>query len=277
MGETITNFKLLMEDLKSSWYFRIWVFLWMVCALFVLIVLGILGGRSEEASDEATQRIWIENANSIQFPSFRFHFEMHEEEYIEKIVCSHSGMTVLTTNCTGVSVMDQCIQIVTAGITAQNAQGTTLNDMRIQCNITSSIPSNISADDMSLSWEVLGDQAWGPDSYSPIKIAPNQNSWVLISKIVTSDGTAWDRRLMYHSTVQIPGQYYVSTVIDSFRVMHIESYDWFTGWMATGGVGGFAFFLLILHTIVMAVFGFKLTNDSRFLKGDATQVRYDNL
>jgi hypothetical protein len=76
----------------------------------------------------------------------------------------------------------------------------------------------------------------------------------------------------YQSTVSFPGYYVVSTIIESFGVEHLEQRSLYNGWMAMGDVGGFAFFLLILHTIVMLGVGVFLANDSKFLHSDGHEV-----
>lgn len=48
---------------------------------------------------------------------------------------------------------------------------------------------------------------------------------------------------------------------------HIVEYDSYNGWMALGDIGGFAFFMMILHTMVMMCIGVCFNNDSQFLGG----------
>jgi hypothetical protein len=64
----------------------------------------------------------------------------------------------------------------------------------------------------------------------------------------------------------------VSVIIESFGVEHYEQRSVYNGWMAMGDVGGFAFFLLILHTIVMLGVGVFLANDSRFLHSSGQEM-----
>jgi len=55
--------------------------------------------------------------------------------------------------------------------------------------------------------------------------------------------------------------------IGVFDVFHYEQTDFYTGWMATSDIGGAAFFLVIIHTIVMGLVSLCLENNSKYLKG----------
>jgi len=78
--------------------------------------------------------------------------------------------------------------------------------------------------------------------------------------------TDWDRSLLYHSTVSVPGQYYIEVIIGSYNVWHIDQTDVYNGVMAMGDIGGFAFFLLVIHSIIMLFVGLCFLNNSTFLK-----------
>lgn len=57
--------------------------------------------------------------------------------------------------------------------------------------------------------------------------------------------------------------------IRNFFVQHTQEVDTFNGWQSVGSIGGFIFFLVILHNILMFLVGFCLANDSKFLGGGA--------
>lgn len=129
---------------------------------------------------------------------------------------------------------------------------------------------------MLIAWELDGDlqnTAYYGHHHHSVWIAPNNNAWVMIEKAVVKykgkpPATEWGRDLLYHSTEStVFGQYNIATILGTFRVAHLEQQDSYNGWMALGGIGGFAYFLIILHTIIMIAVGIVFTNDSKFLLG----------
>jgi len=145
----------------------------------------------------------------------------------------------------------------------------------IQCNITTDLPKP--GQDQLLAWELEGSGNWGPNMAASMWIAPNNNSWILLSKDNLKGpngqiGEKWERYLLYHSTISNPGSYQIWVIMDSFDVDTVTNHDNpYTGWMALGDIGGVAFFLLILHTIVMTVAGVFFTNSSSFLNKPNSQ------
>jgi len=280
MGETMGNFRVIMEDLKTSWYFRIWGVLWLICGIMVLVALGVLGGRSQSAKKESTQRIWVENATELGFPAFQFLFTGTEQEKILNVFCEHSGMMMTTSSCGGGQSTDKCVMVNTEGVTAKNTGDTMAIYRSIFCLINTTLPVNPGNKDLIMAVKFDGPN-YGPASFSFVEVAPNGDAWILVEQIMIKENGkeqgGWERNLVYHSTISQPGKYAISVIINSFRVLHIENFTWFSGWMATGDVGGFAYFLLILHTTIMIFVGLACVNDSKFLKGDATAAKYDNL
>jgi len=120
-------------------------------------------------------------------------------------------------------------------------------------------------------------------------LAPRNSpgAWVLLKKayikptgsinsdLAGPDGIpVWEKSELYHSTVSTPGHYVVRTIISSFRVDHYEQTDSYNGWQAIGGIGGFAFWMVILHTIATIVVGFILSNESKFLAGSSNSSEH---
>jgi len=101
-------------------------------------------------------------------------------------------------------------------------------------------------------------------------------AWVLLRKAVYNtdqltghDSTGvdfWHRDLVYHSTATTLGHYSITTMISSFRVEHFEVADTYNGWMAVGDIGGFVFWMVVLHTFAMIMVGLAFPNDSGFLQ-----------
>jgi len=83
----------------------------------------------------------------------------------------------------------------------------------------------------------------------------------------------WEKSSLVHNSQFTRGSYYVETIIETFRVEHREQRGFYTGYMAIGGIGGFAFWMLILHTIVMILVGFCFSKESKFLAGSGPERR----
>jgi len=100
---------------------------------------------------------------------------------------------------------------------------------------------------------------------------------------ISSDGKAklaWEKSWFYHSSVVNAGSYSISIVIEDFIARYFEEIDEYKPEMAVGAIGGFAFWMVILHTIVMIIFGFFMTNTSKFLgsaSAERTHQGYEDL
>jgi len=109
-----------------------------------------------------------------------------------------------------------------------------------------------------------------------LHISPWTLSWVNLKKrIVSLNGKgadAWEAQLQYHSLPNsngaTGGTFDVTVHIRDFVVDHYDQKDNYNGWQALGSIGGFAFFLVILHTLVMLLVGIFLDNNSRFLNDE---------
>jgi len=67
---TKEKFSNLAEDLKTSWYFRIWFILWLAGFLATFSALIILGKRADTAMAHESWRTWFERDTKIEYPSF---------------------------------------------------------------------------------------------------------------------------------------------------------------------------------------------------------------
>jgi len=273
MGQTTQTAGKIVQDVTNSWYFRVYGALWVVCAIVVFAALIVLTQRSNTAAQEDDVRFWFETANQIYFP--RFHFRFDGNETVLQSYCWQSGVTVQTTPCQPwhghVFPDNQCFAVAADSLYATNTQNDPNENERVYCNFTTS--GNDSGNTL-VAWEVEGDTARiGLNSHFSTWIAPNNAAWVMLGKnIITTpsgDMTGWSKSLIYHSTLAVPGFYSVATIIGSFQVGHIIPSDTYNGWMSIGQIGGFAFFLVILHSIVMIIIGIFMTNDSKLLNESA--------
>jgi len=79
--------------------------------------------------------------------------------------------------------------------------------------------------------------------------------------------------LVYHSTATVYGQYNVTVSLQGFGIFHFEKMSIYSPWRAFGDIGGVAFFLLLAHTLAMAIIGMCFTNNSSFLsKSNASGI-----
>jgi len=277
MGNCAISVKgqMISEDLKHSWYFRIWALLWLLCALLAFSALIILGGRSAEMAKEPGWRSWMQKETEINFPLFQIKTLSNETfDFIQTFRCKHvsSGIELLipTSACDGKSEA-QCILFDTAGVNATPDN----NEILCEFNITSPVGEDRTIEFLAMQ---TADERPPPSLF----IQPTANAQIVVQPtIMQAKGekqeTHWDARLNYKSSVQENTFFMIQIIMGSFTVMHFEEDAWYDGWMSLGEVGGFAFFLYILHTIAMTLVGFFLENNSTFLAGNSERTKYSNI
>jgi len=277
MGATTDNFHRISHDLRNSWWFRHWALLWLVGFILTLVALGVLGKKAEVAGSDLDYHVWFENATQLYFP--RFHFRIPGDGFGITFTgkkCMHNGLSLSTVPCEEwegqVPSLSTCFALPVENIYATNEWNAPETDPRIDCFLnTTGNPNN--TEDALIALELEGpNHADGGNSYASVWIAPNDRAWVLLfnSKLTYHKRTyeEWFRKLVYHSTVSNPGMYHVEVILSSFFIRHVEQADSYTGWRALGDVGGFAFFMLLLQSMIMLIVGFCFKNDSKFLGGE---------
>jgi len=287
MGELFANLRLIQQDVKDSWYFRIWVFLWVIFFVVIFVALVSLSARSDAAGKQRQILFWVENASYVEFPRFHIRFDTYDpasanETFMGSPECKLGPFSLLIQDCKGMKGTSRCFAVDTSKLFAKS-DNVDLNQQRITCTI---ITTGFSATSNNLlAWELEEDRPFGDNSYASMwfnaKDAPG--AWIMLRKAFLSSDTdeidygndavqhpVWERSLVYHTSVSTPGTYVVSTVIETFRVEHYSRVDSYNGWMAVGEIGGFAYFMIFLHTILMITFGFCFDNTSKFLKHELT-------
>jgi len=287
MGACGDNVRTILDDLKSSWYFRIWAFLWFVLVVVAFAALIMIGMKSERNIKHEEFSMWIENASSIDFPSF--HIRVHTplgrergEQNFTSVVCDHAQFPLSTTACKDyhgdIIPKAYCFAIQGTGVTAINKWGSHDTDF-IRCRINSTVVRE--RENTLLAFELEDENAarFSGDQYPQLWIGPSAEAWVELEKNVIrtregKDFVDWQRKVVYLSNSRPNAsdivEYHIITTIPSFRVNHVELRDPEIGWMAAGEVGGFAFLGVIIHTIVMMLVGICLDNDSRFLRSGSS-------
>jgi len=270
MGALSSKVGVVVEDLKSSWYFRLWLLFWIVCAALSFGSLIVLGSRSSLLSKHSVWESWVESATSMNYPQFSFFLADDEStNTLTDVVCTRGGGLILHKYpcANGLPYPGRCVMIDGTGVEASQL----MNNLRCTVNLTS--PSSATK---IMGFNIVNDQDFGTNV---LWIAPSQNSEIQLeaSKVTSyttsSVKTLWRKVLFYLTTVVETGttQYYeIAVKIGNFNIIHFqEDSPTYVGWMAVGEIGGFAFFCVILHTLVMGFFGLFLENNSKFLKGSA--------
>jgi len=255
--------QLFKEDLKTSWYFRIWFVTWFICAIFVLVAMIINGARSDRAAKHEKWSFWIEHAKSIEYPNFALRTASDEKSnQIGYAFCSLNGLIINTAACPDGKPRTQCVSFNMAGDYATREKN----------NLICMLQLNVTTDpDKMIGFEILKPANEYGIAFTWIR--PTANAWVLLTKSVVVDEKggkkdSWGRQLIYHSSAHSNTTFQIDIRMDTFSVFHWVEQDNYTGWMAVGDVGGFAFFLLILHTMVMWIVAIFIENNSRWLSSD---------
>jgi len=273
MATTIERAKQIAHDLGHSWYFRFWGLFWFIFALVTFSALIILSKQAKVNQEHHDIEMFVENTTSINFPRFHFRVDHRGNETFSSVVCQTEGIFLTNQQCSSfggfIPPMSQCVAIAGDTVTAWNDRNR--NDARIYCTIqTVGVPYEGNG---MIAWELDGehDMHFSGNPFFSTVFAPNDNCWLILEKNVLQSSKSekkwdlWQTDLVYHSTNWQPKYYNLTTIMGTFLVRHFEPKDVYNGWMAVGNIGGVAFFMVIIHTILMIVFGLFLTNNSTFL------------
>jgi len=268
MGQAVAKFQLIWEDIKTSWYFRIYAITWLLFAVTTFSSLIILGQRATAGQSRGIWSLWIENAaTGLTFPPFTVRLADDEQQnIIDSVVCRGSDgylNLVPTEPCPdGSPYPSKCVYVQ-----ADHASAATPTDNGFDCYFNVTAPAS-NMQDKILLIQINETNSFGP---STLYVNPNSNAWVSIGKTGVNDGSSAQENFIYHlsltyRTTVIQGDFFnVHFAYDSFSVFHWFKSMGYDTWLSVGGIGGFAFFMVILHTAFMWLIGLCLTNDSKFL------------
>jgi len=277
-GNTIGKVKQVIHDLGNSWYFRVWGVAWLALGLVVFSALIILSKQSTQMRQQMDLLTWIENSSSIPFP--RFHLRMdHRQNHavFQAPPTCYFGSTLLSVspcpNWRGFQLpQNVCATFNSDSFSALN--NWQVADARIYCEVLTT--GFLGTDNRMLAFEIEGTNqyAWGPGDYASMWFQPNDEIQILLRKNYWTQSHSspqiilWERQLVYHSTNFAEDFYNVSVIMGNFYTRHWQPKDAYNGWMAVGNIGGVAFFMVCIHTAIMAIVGLILTNTSTFLTSD---------
>jgi len=278
MARTLDTIRFAIYDFKYSWYFRIWILLSFACVITGFAALIIYSQKSEEANLERDYRLHFQPTDQLNFPRFHFHIPPENKNVeITGTSCTHNGFGVHTVACEVINNVtpppEKCVAVSAETITAHASRTAPFGDKRIECFINTTIDP-VTHESNMLVWAVerFGTTRGAPGSY--LFVAPNFNAWIMLEPVNVFFGgerrEEWESDLLYHSSDAKQGHYKIDTIISSFFIRDVARYDTFNGYRAIGNIGGLAYFLVILHTIVLVGFGACFKNNSKILGGEVS-------
>jgi len=288
-GEVSLRAKRVLNDLRNSWYFRLWLVFWIVLAIVWFVAMGFLANRADDASKHKVQEYFIDHASRIEYPRFQLRFPLKDGQSVNQYntpACVYGFYKNVTVPSTIIKCLtphggsdlsnDFCL-VVDGGFFAYKGRPYTdpVANNRLTCivNITGGLIP-IAQEDVQVAFELLDDPSYGPNSGASLWISANNAAWVLLTQAYFNGHEAWERDLLYHSSAFVPGFWEITAVIDSFRVERYEDKVIYDGWMAAADIGGFITFLMIFHVIVMIIVGLFCVNNSQYLRDEDEAVSY---
>jgi len=263
------------DDMKHSWYFRIWSFLWLVCAIVCFAAFVVLVKASDNAQQNPGFRAWTEFPNTLPFPNFYIHLQWQEQnDQMTNISCEYGypNPTVLQLGDCGFNLpRTECVMVIANTTMAVYPQNNNSNFFHhgseaIYCLIATAGVSNNTVLGLGIQ-----------EDRTPLYLQTGTFSDVRISqenvKFKREDHIRYNAVSGIASTY-LPGQpetkYGFALRYQNFMVTYFEEADLFNGWMGLGAIGGFFFFLWFLHAFIMGIIGCFLPNTSKFLGGAAS-------
>lgn len=282
MSYTIQNVQILIEDIKRSWYMRIWL----VCAA-ILALVGFIGminfaERSSQFGGEKDWNYWVRNESVISFPTFEIAIvdeNLKWGDTSDHMKCFAPDNTPMTENTCIDGNRDRCSRFYGQNYKpaqqVQNFNPAVISKPdRIQCNFTLT-PGSVTEDvNRMIKFEILAEnyleREYGHDNVA-LFIRDGQQAIVELSKreIILHHKKyipEWRKKLSYRPIQQTDYFYTIDITMQTFLVRTYEQADNYNGWMSASDVGGFAYFLVIIHIMALIIVGFVLDNDAEFLK-----------
>jgi len=277
-GASFERIRQIAHDFQHSWYFRLWAVVWLVCALTVFSGLIILSKYAEKNNKYQDVEQWVENMSSINFPHVHFHLDPRGNEVFVSSVCTDSnGNNIPQVACDfhhgGSPAQNICVAFVSENVVASQHPNYPNQGGMFFCTLQT---AGVGYNGNMMNFGVEGPRVfeWNGAAYQGLTFFPNDMTWMMLKKTYFQRERhgdiveIWDSQVMYHSSLHQNWNFYnVSVVMGDFFVDHLTQRDEFTGWMTVGSIGGVAFFMTVLHTIVMIIIGCLFTNNSTFLNG----------
>lgn len=291
---------LIIDDLKHSWYFRIWMLLWIGAAIAGFGALIFFGNYATNMQHEQTIRDYTVEKSTQTFPDFEFrlHWNQTSDYIISGATCkiglistrfqwSNVFMTLATEPCAANQQFGpgECHLIKGSNIKVTNtSQG-------IYCNVTlAAKPGKPELNDTTrqlglsipkerwhegyVSWVTGGHELVATNLKKHIF---NTKGGEIIFDKTTNVYTHW------RDNFQGPNQnqfFWFIRFSDLNELHTISDEDTYPRMFSAADIGGFGFLVYCPHKIIMFFVGLIFTNNSAFLNGSGStseRVSYANL
>jgi len=269
-GATIVKFQQAIHDLKESWYFRFWAVIWLVGVIVTFASFVVL-----VAQDRQVAETWYEFSPTMNFPNFHFRVDRASARTFYSMSCTQpDGSAVQFVPCAdptmdGDTTRCRAIQ--------PTVPATAMRHDRLMRSLNCQFITNGTGPEGDImAFEVEGQYTFAETDGAgdtATWFGPNNNTWLdMKKKVVQLKGfnlEVWDVVPIYHSTYWTQQAYNVTIMIGEFVTLHIQPKELYSGWLVYGAIGGTGFFMVIIQTILMALLGICLSNNSVFLSSGA--------
>lgn len=279
----------LKHDITTSWFFRIWSLLFLICLCVSFGAMSIYASRARNASNEQGLRRFITYQDSIAWPQFRIRSDFQDQNPIDSIDCNYGAHTFSGSVGAGIACSPsqsttycQLFQPTRLATRPHFRAGDFIDPISIHCKVITAPTTGFASTDMLVGYEIADPDGFngGDNAFASMWMWPSNGAWILITKEILrhngQDKNDWHRSLEYRTSMHTqpnastgqPGYLYNVTI--SFDTMAVKVYqegDWFSGWMSAGALGGFVCLLYVVLNSTMLIINLFVKNDSRLLSG----------
>jgi len=269
------NIRTIVDDLKSSWYFRIYAITWFICFIFGCIaffsfVKGIsangtsfvvnsnIPDAAHGGPPSGTDSIgtWISNETSISFPDFEFFFQGDDANLFDNVVCQTGaynqgeappagGLFDVTVGpCDGMDI-NKCVTVLGSEFEAEYPYTVGSKAYQIDCYINATTATMADL----VGFQITNATTIGVNAAQPEWLFPDSGIWVLLqaNEYMSSSGevyNSWQQDKVYKSAHSSYGRWVVTVAIPANIVIHYFSYGAASQSFSTNGfsISGFVTF-----------------------------------
>jgi len=294
----------IVHDFKHSNYFRIWCLVFLACFIIFWIGFGVYVNHVDTTSQVYASGFQPNDA--VEFPLYHFRLEGMTAAtpaiVTNSISCIWNNTvplsvdTCLGYNNTWATGLTNCFVVQThnktfsAWASMDNSgrenpfEMNTNPDLfsspahgpgRIYCNFSVN-PNALGQTPNWIAWELEGltNYQYGDNAYAALWFDNMNIQWVLLEQFQIDGTIYWDRNRESHLPALPQNDtlgntlYQTVTIMDTTTVQFYEQFSFgYHSWNGLADIGGLAFALYIMKTVLMLVVGLMFENDSIFLGG----------
>jgi len=267
VGESFYDISNIIEDLKHSWYFRIWTGLAFVAVVFGFVALIILGSRQ----NGPFLRDYVIKSEKILFPPFSLSYAGEQSNFTFSAVdCKFNNDSIKQTNCT-TEGNETCLQFTPDVYAVVNKKET----YALKCNLGF---EQAEQGDM-IAYQINGLKELADYGEEEVYVSIGQRAWIYLHLTVfwKSDQPTveYTRNLVYHGATADLTSMELEVHISSFKTFNYVEATWYDGWSSNAAIGGFWCFIYFFFYLCMIGVGFVFGNNSRFLRGGSVKRAHD--